>query len=53
MANWNKNTPWPKLEKLNNGEQFSTRGVTSQVFNAIVNALLYLDRIFMNKEDNT
>lgn len=44
MANqWNNDTPWPELEALNGGNQLTTStGVTADVFNAVVRALIYL-----------
>lgn len=40
---WDNDTPWPELELLNDGKQFTTLSeVTADIFNSIVNALIYL-----------
>lgn len=39
----NNDTPWPDLESLNGGNQLTTStGVTADIFNVIVRALIYL-----------
>ena len=44
MATWNVTNPkWPQLEKLNAGSQFTEdTPITQEIFNAIVQALIYL-----------
>lgn len=40
---WNRDALWPDLKSLNGGNQLTTStGVTADIFNAIVNALIYL-----------
>lgn len=39
---WDKKVKWPELKNLNNGNQFAEANVTYDIFNSIVDALLYL-----------
>ena len=39
---WDKKVKWPELKTLNGGNQFAETNVTYDIFNSIVDALLYL-----------
>lgn len=46
---WDKKTKFPNLESTTGGEQLSSTAVTQNLFNDIVNSIIYLYRHLKKK----